>query len=283
MTLPPPPEHAVDELARRARKIRTPCGLQTMVWRVWGAGSPLLLLHGGSGSWTHWLRNIPVLEQHYELWVPDLPGLGQSAMPPEPWTPASIARVVVDGIDEILGRDRLLRLTGFSFGGHIAGLVARQLGPRLRDLTLVGVAGLGLRADPREPFAKERSGMSAAEVAAVHRKNLEILMIADPAKVDDLAVHLQAWNARHARFRSRPFAPTDELARTLEHVKVPLKTIWGTRDVIARPSLEDRLTILRRHHPELAVRLVEGCGHWVMYEAADAFNAALLELLAIEC
>jgi pimeloyl-ACP methyl ester carboxylesterase len=26
------------------------------------------------------------------------------------------------------------------------------------------------------------------------------------------------------------------------------------------------------------VRLIEGAGHWVMYEAADRFNAAFLEL-----
>ena len=39
-----------------------------------------------------------------------------------------------------------------------------------------------------------------------------------------------------------------------------------------------RLEILRRHHPELDVRLIEGAGHWVMYEAADKFNAAFLEL-----
>jgi pimeloyl-ACP methyl ester carboxylesterase len=37
---------------------------------------------------------------------------------------------------------------------------------------------------------------------------------------------------------------------------------------------------LRRHHPELQVRLIEGAGHWAMYEAADRFNAAFLDLLA---
>ena len=104
-------------------------------------------------------------------------------------------------------------------------------------------------------------------------------MFADPAKIDPLAIHLQAENIRRARFRSRPFAATDGLAQALAHVTVPLKTIWGTRDIIARPSLETRLEILRRHHPELEVRLVEGAGHWVAYEAAEAFNAALLGLL----
>ena len=99
------------------------------------------------------------------------------------------------------------------------------------------------------------------------------------AKIDALAVHLQAENIRRARFRSRPFAATDGLAQALARVTVPLKTIWGTRDIIARPSLEARLDILRRHHPELQVRLIEGAGHWVAYEAAEQFNAALLELL----
>jgi 2-hydroxy-6-oxonona-2,4-dienedioate hydrolase len=84
---------------------------------------------------------------------------------------------------------------------------------------------------------------------------------------------------RRARFRSRPFAATDELARALADVLAPLGTIWGTLDTIARPSLEARLDVLRRHHPELDVRRIEGAGHWVMYEAADAFNAAFLDLL----
>ena len=44
-------------------------------------------------------------------------------------------------------------------------------------------------------------------------------------------------------------------------------------------SLLDRLDVLRRHHPELRVRLIEGAGHWVMYEAADTFNATFLDLL----
>ena len=121
--------------------------------------------------------------------------------------------------------------------------------------------------------------MSAAEIAAVYRQNLAVLMFADPANIDALAVHLQAENIKRARFRSRPFAPTDALARALADVSAPLKTIWGTHDIIARSSLEARLDILRRHHPELEVRLIEGAGHWVAYEAADRFNAALRGLL----
>ena len=149
----------------------------------------------------------------------------------------------------------------------------------MRELTLIGVAALGLRADPREPFAKRRAGMSASEVAAVFHQNLAVLMIADPAKIDPLAVHIQAENIRRARFRSRPFAASEGLSNALANVTARVKSIWGTRDITALSSLDQRLAVLRRHHPELEVRLIEGAGHWVMYEAADEFNAALLELL----
>jgi pimeloyl-ACP methyl ester carboxylesterase len=273
------PAAAVDALNRTARKARTPCGDGAMVWRVWGSGEPLVLFHGGSGSWTHWIRNIPVLSRHYELWVPDIPGLGDSAMPPKPWIPASIAEVVVAGLDRLFPGHKPLRMAGFSFGGHIAGLVAARLKDRIGELTLIGVAALGLRADPREPFWKERTGMTADEVAAVYRQNLAVLMFADAARIDTLAIHLQAENIKRARFRSRPFAATDALAVALADVTAPLRTVWGTRDIIARPSLDTRLEILRRHHPELQVRLIEGAGHWVMYEAADRFNEAFLDLL----
>jgi pimeloyl-ACP methyl ester carboxylesterase len=273
----------VASLDAEARKERTPCGDGSIVWRVWGAGEPLLLLHGGSGSWTHWIRNIPELARHYELWVPDIPGLGDSAMPPEPRTPAHIAEIMCAGVDRLFPPGAAFHVAGFSFGGQVAGVIAALDGERVRDLTLIGVAALGLRADPRQPFAKVRTGMSSDEIAGVWRQNLEVLMFADPARIDALAIHLQAENIRRARFRSRPFAATDGLAQALARVSVPLKTIWGTRDIIARPSLEARLVILRRHHPELEVRLIEGAGHWVMYEAPEQFNGALLELLGVPC
>jgi 2-hydroxy-6-oxonona-2,4-dienedioate hydrolase len=274
------PAAIVAALEESAQKFKTPCGNGTMVWRVWGSGEPLVLLHGGSGSWTHWIRNIPVLSRAYQLWVPDLPGLGQSAMPPEPLIPASVADVVVAGLERLIPGEAKLRLAGFSFGGHIAGLTAARMRERVGDLTLIGVAALGLRAEPREPFAKRRPGMSEAEIAAAFRQNLRVLMFANPDNIDALALYLQAQNVKHARFRSRPFATGDGLAKALLDVTASLSSIWGTQDIIARTSLNQRLEILRRHHPELAVRLIEGAGHWVAYEAADRFNEALLELLS---
>jgi pimeloyl-ACP methyl ester carboxylesterase len=33
-----------------------------VVWRSWGSGPPLLLLHGLHGSWMHWVRNVAAFE-----------------------------------------------------------------------------------------------------------------------------------------------------------------------------------------------------------------------------
>lgn len=273
----------VSAIEAQARRITTPCGDGSMVWRVWGTGKPVVLLHGGYGSWTHWIRTIPALSRHYELYIADMPGLGDSAMPPER-TPESIADVVAAGMRELFGETQRPHLAGFSFGGMIAGMTAERLAQhgdtRLADLTLIGVAALGLpHRVGAPPFEKVRSTMNDAAIDAVHRHNLEILMFADAANIDAFAVYLQRENLKRARFKSRPYATGDLLARALPHVNAPLKTIWGSRDVIGRGNLDARLDVLREHHPELASRIIGGSGHWVMYEAADAFNAAFAELL----
>jgi pimeloyl-ACP methyl ester carboxylesterase len=271
----------VAEVARTARIERTVSGSGDMVWHIWGEGPPVVLLHGGAGSWNHWIRTVPVLSRTHQLFVADIPGLGDSAMPHHPVLPETIAEVVAYGIRQVVPRGARPQVVGFSFGGHIGGLAAKLMGDKIRDLTLVGVAALGLPHPQREPFEKERVGMSPAEIDEVYRGNLATLMFADPAKIDPLALYLQRINVRRARFRSPPHAHSDGLRRALAEVIVPLKTIWGTRDYIATPSIEARLAVLGEHHPELQVRLIEGAGHWVAYEAADAFNAALNELLAM--
>ena len=89
-------------------------------------------------------------------------------------------------------------LPEFFFSGRVwPGSVAARARARFHDLALIDVAALGLRADPREPFAKvPRAGhWVTSQVAGVWRtKTSRVLMFADPAKIDPLAIHLQAEN-----------------------------------------------------------------------------------------
>ena len=267
----------VEGVAAEAQRIETPCGAGTMVWRVWGSGPPLILLHGGYGSWTHWIRNVLVLARRFTVIAPDLPGLGESSTPPEPHTAEGLAGIIVEGLDIVLSKDAAPHIAGFSFGGVLGGHVAAQLGDRLRALTLVGSNGLGL---VRQPTALQRvpAGVSAEEALAVHRHNLGALMIADPAKIDELAVYIQSQNAPRGRVRSRRFSRADTLARALPLVKARLDGIWGARDATAYPHLDERARVLRSFQPGARFEVIAGAGHWVQYEAAERFNPLLAEI-----
>jgi pimeloyl-ACP methyl ester carboxylesterase len=268
----------VEGVAAEAQRIETPCGDGAMVWRVWGGGPPLVLLHGGYGSWTHWIRNVLLLARRFTVIAPDLPGLGESATPPEPHTAEGLAAIIVAGLRIVLPKDTAPHIAGFSFGGVLGGHVAAQLGgDRLRALTLVGSNGLGL---VRQPTALQRvpTGASQQEALAVHRHNLGTLMIADPANIDELAVYIQSQNAPRGRVRSRRFSRADTLARALPLVKARLDGIWGERDATAYPHLDERARVLRSFQPQARFEVIPGAGHWVQYEGADPFNAVLAEI-----
>jgi 2-hydroxy-6-oxonona-2,4-dienedioate hydrolase len=266
-------------VAAEARRVETPCGNGHMVWHLWGDGPPLALLHGGYGSWTHWIRNLIPLSRAFTVAAPDLPGLGESATPPEPHTAEGLARIVVEGLDILFRGQDGLHIAGFSFGGVLGGHVAAQLGNRVRAFTIVGSNGLGL---VRQPTALQRLSGDAAEAdaLAVARHNLAALMIADPGKIDELAVYIQAQNAPRGRVKSRRFSRADTLARALPLIKARIDGIWGERDATAYPHLDDRARALRNIQPDARFEVIPGAGHWVQYEAADRFNALLADIAA---
>jgi pimeloyl-ACP methyl ester carboxylesterase len=276
------PADIVAAVAADAEVHTTPCGDGRLVWRKWGRGRPLVLAHGGSGSWTHWIKQIPALKQHYEVWTIDLPGLGDSAMPHHPLTPESSGEAVASGLKTLIARDRRAHYVAFSFGAHVSTHAMVRLGDWVSDFTITGCAALGMPQGPGIEFPKERAGMSEDERMGVHRQLLEILMFKENDRIDPLAVYLQSENIRRARFRSRPFARTDEIRVKLHEVVVPVRAIWGAEDQTAWPSVEARYDALRESHPELVTRTVPDAGHWVMYEQPAAYNDALLEVLALE-
>jgi len=273
------PADVVSRVASMAARALTPCGAGSMVWRMWGTGAPLVLLHGASGSWTHWIRNILPLAERFRVLAPDMPGFGDSDLPPEPHTAGALADLVSSGLDAVLPRDTDLDMAGFSFGGIIGGLVAARLAGRIRTLVLIGPGGLALPAAPARPLLGIGPGMAPDEIRRAHRENLRILMIADPEKVDDLAVFVQIENVRRARFKSGSIPASDALLQALPGIRSRITGIWGGRDAFVGSAVEDRRRILASVQPDLDFRVIHGAGHWVPYEASDEVNAALLEMI----
>lgn len=277
----PPPE-IIARVEAGARRVTTPCGAGEMIWRLWGAGPPLLLLHGNFGSWLHWIRNVGPLSEAFTVIAPDTPGFGESAMAPDTASPQAIAAVLADGLAEILPAEMPLAVAGFSYGGRLAAELALLQAERVQPLVVVTPGGLGIPDVVGPPVAKLRPRMTPAAVADVHRQNLAQLMIADPAAIDDLAIHIQDLNTQRARFRLTAWTPEDRLSstgRALAHVRAPVKGIWAGRDAFAGDTRDARMALVREIHPDADIRLIDGSGHWVAYEAADRFNATLREMV----
>jgi pimeloyl-ACP methyl ester carboxylesterase len=273
------PAAIVAALEGRAARIETPCGDGCLVWRRWGAGAPLVLLHGGHGAWTHWIRNIEFFARTRCVAVPDMPGYGDSALPPDPDDPESLAQALADGLDEVFPGGDPIDLVGFSFGGIIAGHLARLRPDRAGRVVLVGSGGLGLPRPELALLKGWRRLATEAERAEAHRANLQILMLRDPAAIDALALHLQAGNTARTHINSPAISKTDTLRRCLHELRVPLAGIWGEADATTGAFLDTRRALLRSIDPEAEFVTIPGAGHWVQYEAAAAFNAALDTIL----
>ena len=249
-----------------------------MVFSEWGHGPPLVLLHGASGSWTHWIRNVLPLAERFRVLAADMPGWGDSGAPPEPHTADALADLVAAGIDQVLPPPTRFDLAGFSLGAIIGGLVAARLGARVRTFVLLGPGGLGLTPAPVRTLQRLEPGMDAEAVRHVHRENLGILMLDRPA--DDLAVTLQIDNLRRSRFKSGTIPVSDSLRRALPAVRAHLAGIWGARAAFTGHHLVESRQVLADADPTIETRVIEHAGHWVNYEAAAEVNALLIEWLS---
>jgi pimeloyl-ACP methyl ester carboxylesterase len=279
---PPTPAAFIATLNRAGTRRTTPIGAVEVVWRVWGEGPPLVLLHGGTGSWMHWMRNIEDLSRDFTLLVPDIPGSGESGIPVAPVSADGIGATLAAGLATIIGSQTGFSIAGFSMGGLIAGYLVRHAGARAQCLVLVGATGTGAPRGPMEPLKSWRRLATDAEKAAIHRHNLGILMIHDPGKIDELAVHMQKSNAERSRIRGKHVSHTGTLTESLSGFRGRLAGIWGEFDATAIPYLAERREWLQQIQPQAPFDIFPGAGHWVQYEAAEPFNRRLRELVTEE-
>jgi pimeloyl-ACP methyl ester carboxylesterase len=270
------PAAAVAAFETRARRFETPCGEGPLVWRSWGSGPPALLLHGSHGGWSHWIRNIDALAEVRTLWVPDLPGYGESAMAPAA-DHTAIAAVLASGLRELIPSGLPLDLMGFSFGGVVGAYFAALHPELVRRLILVGTGGLDTPMGQVE--LRRVRGLEGSDRSAALRANLLGLMLHDPASVDELALHIHAANGARARLDPKPLVLPDRLMSALPLLTVQVDAIWGERDR-PHPNAAVQEAALRRFHPHLDFRVIRGAGHWAMYEKPQDFNRTVIDLLA---
>lgn len=252
-------------------------------WRGFGAGSPLVLLHGGHGNWLHWLRNIEALAAHHAVWLPDLPGYGDSDEPVPNGGLPSLLDPTIASLNQLVGTDTPIDLVGFSFGGLVAAHFATQR-PQVRRLALLGPVGHQGRRRPRGELLSWKVAAQSADASMldeIMRHNLAIHMLHTVAQdIDPLAVHIHTEACLRTRFRSKEISRGGGLMAALAQRRGPSLLAWGEHDVTAEPeviarALSDRLPNCRTH-------LIEGAGHWVQFERADDINHLLLAWLSAD-
>lgn len=242
--------------------------------------TPLVLLHGGSGSWTHWVRNIvPLLDAGRQVWAVDLPGFGASDPPPGGDADAMIGPLAHSLQDLFAGQP--VDMVGFSFGGMVAGMLLAAYPAMARRLVLVGAPAMGVPSGSRYTLQAWRHLPDAAAQAGAHRHNLAALMLHEPGHIDDLAMQLHVANVWRDRLPRRRLSRTAILADSLPRVPCPVHAIYGAHDVLYAPHFSALSAAFARAAPRFAgLRLIAGAGHWVQYEAPGSFHAALCKALA---
>lgn len=263
--------------------------------------APVLLLHGGSGSWTHWVRSLRALTAAgHSVWALDLPGFGDSATVPGAADVDALLPVLATFLRDVLVGEltrRPVQILGFSLGAMTAAMLAAHMTQTLHGasasasaalaqfpvthMVLSGPPGMGLRPRPAFQLQAWRHLDDPRAQLARHVFNLGELMLADPAHItpDTLALHVA--NVRRDRLPRRRLSHTDVLLRALAHAPCPVTALFGEHDRLY-PRMLDQ--VQQRLHAATAqfraMHRIAGAGHWVQHEAPQAFSAALLPLLA---
>jgi len=278
------PSHQLAVIQDKAEQLSTPLGDGVLSWLQWAGPNnnrPLLLLHGGFGSWTHWAANIETLSRTRTLWAPDIPGLGASAELEAPLSLEYFASEILSSLDSLFGAGTEFDLAGFSFGALIGAQLSVLAGERCRHLIACGAAGFGELHVQVDLLRPPGADTPSAEAEKIHGSNLGTLMFAQERSIDQLSMHIHADNLQRARFNSRRLARSPAFIDLLPEIRARLCGIWGVEDATAGglANIEARRALFQQVQPESEFYILEEVGHWTMYEDASNFNRLVLATL----
>ena len=259
------------EYEQRAVRHTVTVGEQQVVWRQFGEGEPLVLIHGGHGSWMHWAANIEALSKHFSLWIPDLAGYGDSS---DPYFDdfSTMVDVTAECLTQLFGAQTPFNLAGFSFGGLVSANVAAK-GLPVRRLALLGPGGHGGPRRERGTLINWKRAETEADFTEAMRFNLWAHMLYADEKIDAFAMGIHTHSCINTRFRSRGISGRGLLGPALDAYAGETFLIWGEHDVTCTP--EYLMTHMVSEHAQRHGVILPDVGHWVNYEAIEPVNALL--------
>lgn len=247
-----------------------------------GGGRPVLLLAGLGLDHESWTGPAAALSRRHRVVRIDLRGTGRSDAPAGGYTLDRLAADVIAVLDRLDLADVVL--IGHSFGAQIGLLVAATVPGRISRLGLVCSNGVRASRSGEFPFGPPADRMEQALVRAeldnreeARRRNVlaGFPPSADPAP--DLVARLVRWQLRMpsgAMIASLRTYLHADLVAELATLKLPVLQILGADDPVTSvdggPWVQERLADGR-------LVVLDGCGHYPMFEAPERFCALLAE------
>lgn len=256
-----------------------------------GEGPPLVMLHGsgpGVTGWRNFRGNLATFAQHYRTFVFEFPGFGvsdDSGEHPMLGAPDAVLRFL-----DALHLDKV-SLVGNSMGGSIATKVALLAPERVERMVTIGGVGRTLfNPTPGEgikllvEFAESPSRERLAQWLESMVYNPEVLtdelleerwaLASDPEVLESTRRIFSKASLR-AIVASADSGAVPDWAQ-LQKIKTPTLMTWGRDD---RVTPLDAALIPMRIMPDVQLHVFPNCGHWVMIEAKEAWEATVLAFL----
>lgn len=243
---------------------------QRMVWLQGGnpSGESLVLLHGFGASKENWLPLLPFLARRYQLFIPDLPGWGES----------HFHAAVCYGMDQQVARvaewmravvPAPAHVVGSSMGGGIAGLLAARHPALLHSVTLMNAAGVAGTRHTRfeQQLMQGRNGLIAHNLKGVLDLLTTVMESRTLAWLMAPAMYQELVSRRHVNehmFRHLLQNAPDESLPAFSAITVPVFILWGAQDQVLHVSCADTFKTLI---PEARLTVLPGVGHLPMVES----------------
>lgn len=238
------------------------------------AGAPVVLIHGLGGRSEDWENlSAPLVRAGYRVYLPDLPGYGQSEQPAGfSYSIRDEANVVVAFLDAM--NLRQVDLGGWSMGGWIVQRVAASHPERIRRLMLFDSAGLYARPAWNTALFTPTTPQELDQLDA-------LLMPRPPHIPGFIARDILRLSHRNAWVIHRALASmltgSDVTDQLLPQLKMPVLLIWGREDRITPLDLGQRMHTLV---PQSRLTILDGCGHLAPSQCATQAAQPVLQFLS---
>lgn len=260
---------------------------QEVRYAVFGAGPPVVLVHGTPFSSYVWRRIAPILAKNRRVYVYDLLGYGQS----EKRANQDVSLGVQNRLfARLLDHWSLERpdVVAHDFGGATVLRAYLLNGCRYRTLTLIDPVALAPWGSPFVQHVRHHeaafAGLPGYLQPAIVRAYIRGAMTR-AASDEELAPYVAPWlgdigqPAFYRQIAQMDQRYTDEVEPRYKEIAVATNILWGERDAWIQVEQGERLAALI---PGARLTRVPEAGHLVHEDAPEAIVAALLGFLP-EC